>query len=131
MATISEDDIREALRACFHALPFNTPVDIISLGLVESISLSPDPEAPGAGIPGVPPRQSLDVLLIPPTPDEDANEILLAQTRNRLAGIPDLSHIRVLLAVTPIWSTSRLTPEARLHLKLDAPAFPILNNRVR
>ncbi len=131
MATISQDDIREALRACFHSLPFNTPVDIVSLGLVESISLSPDPEAPGAGIPGVPPRQSLDVLLVPPTQDEDANAILLAQTQNRLAGIPNLSRIRVQLVEAPVWSTSRLTPEARRYLKLDPPAFPILNNRVR
>jgi len=127
----TQDDIREALRACFHSLPFNTPVDIVSLGLVESIALALDPDAPGAGIPGVPPRQSVTVTLLPPTGDEDANAILLAQTQNRLAGIPDLSRIEVQLAETPAWSTSRLTPEARLHLKLDPPAFPILNRRVR
>jgi metal-sulfur cluster biosynthetic enzyme len=127
----TDDDIREALRACFHSLPFNTPVDIVSLGLVESIHLEPDRDAPGAGIPGVPPRQSLTVTLIPPTQDEDANAILLAQTQNRLAGIPNLSRVNVHLVETPPWSPSRITREARLHLKLDPPAFPILNNRVR
>jgi metal-sulfur cluster biosynthetic enzyme len=127
----TEDSIREALCACFHSLPFNTPVDIVSLGLVESIALALDPDAPGAGIPGVPPRQSLSVTLVPPTPDEDANAILLAQTQNRLAGVPDLSRIDVHLIESPAWSTSRLTPEARVHLKLDPPAFPILNNRAR
>lgn len=125
------DEIREALRACFHSLPFNTPVDIVSLGLVESITLALDPDAPGAGIPGVPPRQSLAITLIAPTPDEDANAILLAQTQNRLAGVPDLSRVDVMLAESPVWTTARLTAEARLHLKLDPPAFPILNNRVR
>ncbi len=127
----TEATIREALRACFHSLPFNTPVDIVSLGLVESIHLALDLDAPGAGIPGVPPRQSLHVTLIAPTADEDANAILLAQTQNRLAGVPDLSRITVTLAESSAWSTSRLTPEARTHLKLDPPAFPILNSRVR
>ena len=127
----TEDDIREALRACFHSLPFNTPVDILSLGLVESVELLADPEAPGAGIAGVPPRQLLNVTLIPPTLDEDANAILLAQTRNRLAGIPNLSRITVALDEDSAWSTARLTAEARQRLKLDHPAFPILNNRVR
>jgi metal-sulfur cluster biosynthetic enzyme len=127
----TEESIREALRACFHTLPFNTPLDIVSLGLVESITLAPDPNAPGAGIPGVPSRQSLAVTLIAPTDDEDANAILLAQTKNRLAGLPDLSRITVKLEQPSSWTTERLAPEARLHLKLDPPAFPILNNRVR
>jgi metal-sulfur cluster biosynthetic enzyme len=127
----TDDDIREALRACFHSLPFNTPVDIVSLGLVESITLTPDSAAPGAGIPGVPPRQSLTVTLIPPTQDEDANAILLAQTQNRLAGIPNLSRVNVHLVESPTWSPSRINREARLYLKLDPPAFPILNHRVR
>jgi metal-sulfur cluster biosynthetic enzyme len=127
----TEEDIREALRACFHALPFNTPVDIVSLGLVERIDLTADPDAPGAGIPGVPPRQMLTVTLIAPTSDEDANSMLVAQTRNRLAGVPDLSHVAVILEEEPLWTTSRLAHDARLQLKLDPPAFPILNNRVR
>jgi metal-sulfur cluster biosynthetic enzyme len=129
--SITEDSIREALRACFHSLPFNTPLDIVSLGLVEAITLTPDPDAPGAGMPGVPPRQSLMVTLIAPTLDDDANAILIAQTENRLAGIPNLSRITVALAQSPHWTSSRLSPEARLHLRLDPPAFPILNNRVR
>ena len=128
---LTEADIREALRACFHSLPFHTALDIVSLGLVEEVSLSSDPDAPGAGIAGVPPRQSLHVTLLPPTADEDANAILLAQIQNRLAGIPDLSRILVSFASSPVWSPSRLTPEARLKLRFDPPAFPILNNRVR
>lgn len=127
----TEDNIREALRACFHSLPFNTPIDIVALGLVETISLACDPDAPGSGIPGVPPRQSLDLTLLAPTQDEDANAILLAQTRNRLAGLPDLSRIHIHLAVSPAWSVARVEAEARQHLKLDPPTFLILNHRVR
>jgi metal-sulfur cluster biosynthetic enzyme len=128
---LTEDDIREALRACFHSLPFNTPVDIVTLGLVECVTLAPDPDAPGSGISGVPPRQSRSITLIPPTLDQDANAILLAQTQNRLAGIPNLSRTTIHLAETGTWSAARIAPEARLHLKLAPPAFPILNNRVR
>lgn len=126
-----EFDIREALRACFHGLPFDTPVDIVSLGLVEAVTLTPDPEAPGSGIPGVPPRQSLAVTLIAPTANEDANALLLAQAQNCLAGIPDLSRVTVRLAEDPLWTPSRISSEARVHLHLDPPPFPILNRRLR
>jgi metal-sulfur cluster biosynthetic enzyme len=127
---LTELDILEALRACFDTQnPFHQPLNIVDLGLVESITLALDPDAPGAGIPGVPPRQSLVLTLIPSTPDEDASTILLAQIQNRLAGIPELSRISVRFLDKPTWSQSRITPEGRRLLKLEPPAFPILNNR--
>ena len=56
---LSEQDIREALRACYDTHnPYGQPVNIVDLGLVEVIELSPDLDAPGAGIPGVPQRQA-------------------------------------------------------------------------
>ncbi len=101
---LSEDDIRNALRACFDpALKLN----IVDLGLVRSITLTPDLDAPGANIPGVPPRQFL-TLTLTWQPDEDATTIMVAQARNLLAGIPDLS---------------------RTEIKLAPPAFPIFKTR--
>jgi metal-sulfur cluster biosynthetic enzyme len=102
---LTEDDIREALRACFDPTHKR---NIVDLGLIRSIALTLDPEAPGAGIPGVPPRQSLTLQLTAPSSDEDANTILLAQIENRIAGVPNLSRWRITFV---------------------PPAFPILNNR--
>jgi metal-sulfur cluster biosynthetic enzyme len=127
---LTEPDIREALRACFDTQnPYRQPINVLDLGLVESIALALDLDAPGAGIPGVPPRQSLTLTLIPSTPDEDATTILLAQIQNRLAGIPDLSRIDVHFLGQPTWTPARITPEGRRFLKLDPPTFGILNNR--
>jgi metal-sulfur cluster biosynthetic enzyme len=128
---LTEDDILDALRACFDTQnPYQKAVNIVDLGLVESISLTLDPEAPGAGVPGVPPRQSLTLAIIPSSSDEDASAILLAQIQNRLAGIPNLSRTTIQLRDQPIWTPARVTPQGRRLLQLDAPSFPILNNRV-
>ena len=49
---LTETDILAALRDCYDpALPCN----IVDLGLIRSIKITPDLEAPGTGIPGVPP----------------------------------------------------------------------------
>jgi metal-sulfur cluster biosynthetic enzyme len=127
---LSEADILDALRACFTSSnPFEQPLNIVDLGLVESVNLKLDEDAPGAGIPGVPPRQELTLGLIPCTGEEDANAILIAQIENRMAGLPELSRTVTRLLDTPVWSPARIAPELRRALKLDPPTFPILNNR--
>ncbi len=125
----SEDQVREALRDCYDtANPYGQPVNIVDLGLVETISLALDEDAPGAGIPGVAPRYKLRVTLVPCTADEDSQTILGAQIINRLAGIPELSGAEIAFADTPAWTPSRITASGRHLLKLNR-AFPILNNR--
>jgi metal-sulfur cluster biosynthetic enzyme len=126
---LTEEDIREALRACFEVTLFERPVNVVDLGLVEAISLAPDPDAPGAGIPGVPPRQAITLTLIPASAQEDATGILLAQIHNRLAGLPELSRISIHLDREAVWTPERVAGEARQGLRLDPPVFAILNQR--
>ena len=129
---LTEDDIREALRACFDSRnPAGRPLNIVDLGLIADISLAHDSDAPGAGIPGVPLRQALSLTLLPPSLDEDSNAILTSQIQNRLAGIPELSRTEVHLAPTPQWTPARISADGRRVLGLEPPAFPILNNRLR
>ncbi len=126
---LAEADVLEALSACFTANhPFHRPLNAVELGLVASILLERDDEAPGAGIPGVPPRQRLILGLIPCSVDEDANAMLVAQIENRMAGLPELSHTTIEWLAAPKWTTERISPELRQALKLDPPMFPILNN---
>jgi metal-sulfur cluster biosynthetic enzyme len=129
---VKEDQIREALRACFDAgNPYGKPLNVVDLGLVHSIVLTLDRDAPGYGIPGVPPRQQLELALVPCTKDEDARAMLLAQIANMLAGLPELSRTSARFVDDPIWSPERISPALRRTLKLDRPIFPILNNRLR
>jgi metal-sulfur cluster biosynthetic enzyme len=124
---LTEADIHEALRACYDSPPqFKQPVNIVDLGLIESIALTLDPDAPGAGIAGVPPPQALTLTLLPASPDEDAQTQLRAQILNRLGGLPGLSAASVHFAAEPLWTPARISPEGRRLLALD---FPILNNR--
>jgi metal-sulfur cluster biosynthetic enzyme len=125
---LTEDDIRDALRACYATAPGHQSLNIVDLGLVEAIALAVDPYAPGANIPGVPTKHSLIVTLIAASPDEDAQAMLSAQIANCLAGLPELSRTTVAFAETPAWTPARISPAGRRLLQLD---FPILNNRVR
>ena len=127
---LSEDDIRDALHACYDTQnPYGRPVNVVDLGLVESIALTPDLNAPGAGIEGVPHKQRLLLTLIPSSPEEDAQTQLAAQIANRLAGIEGLSGTAIRFAATPVWTRARISPQGRALLNLDTAHFPILNNR--
>ena len=126
---LTEDDIREALRACYSNAPgHKQPVNIVDLGLVESIGIAVDLEAPGASIPGVPTRHRVAITLIPANSDEDAQAMLAAQIANCLAGLQQVSGTSVVFADTPAWTAARISYAGRQRLQLD---FPILNNRVR
>ena len=122
---LDEDDIREALRDCYDTQLFGRPINIVDLGLVETIALSPDPEAPGSSIPGVPQRQRVTLTLLTAS-DENARAQLSALISNRLAGIPELWRNTIQFAADPPWTRARITPQGRALLQLD---FPILNNR--
>ncbi len=125
---LTEQTIRTALRDCYDP---EIPLNIIDLGLVQSISLAEDYDAPGAGIPGLPPRFRVEIALIATTQDEAPQAQLTAQIANRLAGLPELSRTSIHLSDTPEWTPALITPEGRRILKLDQPVFPILNNRAR
>ncbi len=125
---LTEPDIRDALRACYTSY-LSRPVNIMDLGLLESIVLTPDPEAPGAGIPGVPQKSRLALTILDNTADQDARTQLSAQIANRLAGLAELSRTTIHFAETPTWTPARITAQGRVLLQLDAARFPILNNR--
>lgn len=123
---LTQADITDALRACYDlANPFGKPVNLVDLGCIEHIALTPDLDAPGTGIPGVPPRQRLALTLVLTSPDEDTRAQLTAQIYNRLAGIERLSRSTIQVLDDP-WTPARMTPEVRHRLM---PPFPILNNR--
>lgn len=126
---LTKDDIRDALRACYSSAPgHKQPVNIVDLGLVESIGLAVDLDAPGANIPGVPTKHRIAVTLLSASPDEDAQAMLATQIANCLAGLQEVSGTSVVFTDTPAWTSSRISPAGRQLLHLD---FPILNNRVR
>lgn len=121
---LTEADILRALRDCYDP---DIPLNIVDLGLIDHITLTPDPTAPGANIPGVPTPHRIQITLTPTTPDQAKTAQLSAQISNRLAGIESISHTTIHLNENTPWTPARISPEGRRTLNLDSP-FSILNN---
>ncbi|HEX3967987.1 MAG TPA: metal-sulfur cluster assembly factor [Edaphobacter sp.] len=113
---LTEPDILAALRDCYDPV---LPCNIVDLGLIRSVAITPDLEAAGSGIPGVPQRSKVQITLTPTSEDETANSQLCAQIENRLAGLETVSRTSVTLLNTPTWTPQSITPEGRRILGLD------------
>ena len=113
---LTESDIQAALRDCFD---LSLPCNIVDLGLVESIQLTRAPDAPGAGIPGVPAKYCVAIELVPTTLEEAAGAQLSAQIQNRLAGLEQVLRSDVTLLSRPVWTPQRITSAGRRLLGLD------------
>jgi len=97
---MTDAQLLHLLRDCYTP----TGANIVAAGLVRSATLTPDLDAPGASIPGLPPRFVAHVTLHSPSTDEAAAAQLSAQVENRLLGLPSISRVEVHLlpALFPI-----------------------------
>jgi metal-sulfur cluster biosynthetic enzyme len=110
---LTEADVLTALRDCYDP---GLTLNIVDLGLVHSISVAPDPDAPGAGIPNVPPRHRVRVALTLATLVDAEDTPLIAQIQNRLAAFETISRTEVTLLNEPAWNPGRISPEGRARL---------------
>jgi metal-sulfur cluster biosynthetic enzyme len=113
---LTESDILLALRDCYDPV---LPCNIVDLGLIRSIAVTPDLEAPGAEIPGVPQKHRIHIELTPTQTEEAAEAHLRAQIANRLAGLEAVSHTTITLLDQPAWTPLSITPAGRKILGLD------------
>jgi metal-sulfur cluster biosynthetic enzyme len=112
-ALLTEADILAALRDCYDP---EIPLNIVDLGLVHSVAIAPDPEAPGAGIPGVPPRHCVHIALTLAQIADPEDTPLIAQIQNRLAAFETISRTEVTLLSEPAWNPGRISPAGRARL---------------
>ena len=110
--------MREALRDCYDPV---IPCNIVDLGLVLRIEVLRDPDAPGAGIPGVPPKHQVTVQILTTNgdPDDAGPQQMSAQIGNCLAGLQTVSATLVEVLSQPAWTPVRITPAGRRILGLD------------
>ena len=120
---LAESDIRSALRDCYDP---EHQLNIVDLGVLESITVARDLQAPGAGVAGVPPRFAVAITLVPSTAEEAPRALLLAQVHHRLAGIAAISKTTVHVLEAPLWTAARISPAGREALGLDRVTLPIL-----
>jgi metal-sulfur cluster biosynthetic enzyme len=113
---LTESDILTALRDCYDPV---LPCNIVDLGLVSSITITSDLEAPGAHILGVPQKHRIHIEITPTQTGEASEAQLTAQIANRLAGIEAVSHTEITLLDKPAWTPQSITPAGRRILRLD------------
>jgi len=113
---MTEAAIREALRDCYDP---EVPCNIVDLGLVYSIIVTPDQNAPGAGIPGVPTRHLAHIKLTLTSQGCPAHTQIIAQIEGRLSAFPEISRTTVDLVWQPAWTPARISPEGRKLLGID------------
>jgi metal-sulfur cluster biosynthetic enzyme len=113
---LTEEAIRAALRDCYDP---EVPCNIVDLGLVYAITVAPDPDAPGAGIVGVPPRQRVSIQLTLTSPGCPAHPQIVAQIENRLGAFETVSRTEVALVWQPPWTPQRISPEGRKRLGIE------------
>jgi len=105
---LTEADIRQALKDVYDP---ELPVNIVDLGLVYRVVLSPDPEAPG-----MVPKQKVQIDLTLTTPGCPSHAQIAEHIRNRLAGFQEIGDTQVDLVWEPKWSPARISPDAQKKL---------------
>lgn len=116
---LTQADILAALRDCYDP---GISLNIVDLGLVHSIAIAPDLEAPGAGIAGVPPRHRVRIALTLAQIADPEETPLIAQIKNRLAAFEAISRTEVVLLTEPAWNPGRISPEGRARLGSQIPS---------
>ena len=113
---LTEADIQAALRDCYDPV---LPCNIVDLGLLRALTITPDPEAPGANIPGVPQKHRIHIALTLTNPTDEAEAQLRAQIQNRLAGLETVGQTTVDFLHHPAWSPLQITSAGRRILGLE------------
>jgi metal-sulfur cluster biosynthetic enzyme len=113
---MTEETVREALRDCYDP---EVPCNIVDLGLVYTVTVVVDTEAPGAGIPGVPVRRKVRIGLTLTSKGCPAHTQIIAQIEGRLSAFQEISRTDVELMWEPPWSPARISAEGRKLLGID------------
>jgi len=113
---MTEDLVREALRDCYDP---EVPCNIVDLGLVYRVAVEVDPDAPGAGIPGVPVRHKVGIGLTLTSKGCPAHTQIIAQIEGRLSAFQEISRTDVELVWEPAWSPARISAEGRKLLGIE------------
>ncbi len=110
MYAISEQDVLNALRSCYDP---EIPVNIVDLGLIYNIALTPVPDGSETAKQDV----TIDMTLTAQGCPEHVN--ISAQVKSRLEQLPGIRNVKVNVVWTPPWTPERLSADARKQLGIE------------
>lgn len=108
---LTEDDVLNALRDCYDP---ELPVNIVDLGLIYSVQLSPDERSTRAF-----PRQRVELQMTMTNHACPSQGVILEQVRNRLSGIQGIGETVINVVWEPVWTPHRISPAGRQRLGID------------
>ena len=104
----SEEDVWRALRQCYDP---EIPVNIVDLGLVYDLTLSPASTRGGSPAQGGPAHVNVKMTLT--APGCGMGPAIAADARGRILALPGVASADVQLVWDPPWSADMATPEGR------------------
>ena len=102
---LCEEQVRELLKAVKDPELF---VNIVDLGLIYAVALSPSAEAPG--------KRQVVIDMTMTSPACPAGPQLIADTKRTLAAHPEVAAVEVRIVMDPPWTPDRMTDDARDQL---------------
>lgn len=104
----SEEWIWQALRSCFDP---EIPVNIVDLGLIYDLALTPDSENPG--------KYLVEVKMTLTAQGCGMGPAIAADARQKIEAIDQVSTAQVDIVWDPVWTPHMISPEGRKALGLD------------
>ena len=102
---LCEDSVRELLKQVKDPELF---VNIVDLGLIYGVTLTPSTETPG--------KQQVSVDMTMTSPACPAGPQLIGDTKRTVAAHPDVAGVEVRIVMEPPWTPDRMTDDARDQL---------------
>lgn len=104
----SEVEVVEALKECYDP---EIPVDIVNLGLIYNVGLTPSPSDPG--------KQDVTIDMTMTSPMCPSHTFITEQVRQRVQRMEGVGTTNVNLVWQPAWGPERISPEAKQKLGID------------
>ena len=104
-APVDVDAVWEALKSCYDP---EIPVNIVDLGLVYDVQVSPEPEG----------GSRVDVKMTLTAPGCGMGGVIAGDAEQKIRELPGVSDARVEVVWDPVWNQSMMSDAARLQLGL-------------
>ena len=102
---VTEQDVLSALKSCYDP---EIPVNIVELGLIYDLQLSPHPEG----------GSTVNIKMTLTAPGCGMGDILVADARTKVLEIPGIAEADVQLVFDPPWTQDKMSEAARLQAGL-------------
>jgi metal-sulfur cluster biosynthetic enzyme len=108
---LTEQDVLTALHDVYDP---EIPLDIVDLGLIYRVVVTPDPDAPG-----MIPKHRVEVDMTMTSPSCPMHGMITENVRNRIVCIQEVGEAKVNLVWEPTWGPERISAAGRKKIGMS------------